>query len=346
MIKSKGDLIGYLLEKHPDLDTFYAVFGESDRFAHYFYHFFDADHPYLKNETEDEIIKYTKLREEIYIQLDKELGKIIDNFNPTITIVLSDHGFGSLRKLIHLNKWLSREGFLTFKPEEEWESFQKDKLNPARDYIYGKVDWSKTKAYSIGKRGVFYVNLEGREPRGIVKKEEYAGIRSAVISSLEKLKDPETEKNVVEKACTREKLFKGDRLDMGPDVIAFFKDGYGALGYAIDVFSPEIFSINDRTDLALEMGIERGDGILAIGGAGIKNPEGKKPMLQDLAPTILHMFNIPIPTDVDGIVLDVFSNKRPIQFLDGDEEEQGKRQFSKEEENIIKERLSKLGYIQ
>ena len=51
----------------------------------------------------------------------------------------------------------------------------------ARNEMVGKflsfedVDWSKTIAYSMGHVGQIYLNLQGREPHGIVTPDQYAG---------------------------------------------------------------------------------------------------------------------------------------------------------------------------
>ena len=59
-------------------------------------------------------------------------------------IVLSDHGFNSFQRGVNLNGWLQQQGFLTLKEgatgEAEWLQ---------------DVDWSRTKAYSLGLTGMF-----------------------------------------------------------------------------------------------------------------------------------------------------------------------------------------------
>ena len=76
------------------------------------------------------------------------------------SIALSDHGFGPYRRAVHLNAWLlEKHGLLHLKPGlEPGES--------AGDMLRG-VDWSRTKAYSLGLGGI-YLNLRGREAEGIV----------------------------------------------------------------------------------------------------------------------------------------------------------------------------------
>jgi arylsulfatase A-like enzyme len=72
----------------------------------------------------------------------------------------------------------------------------------------------------------------------------------------------------------------------------------------------------------------------------------------DLAPTILYLFDLPIPADMDGKVLkDVFDaeyfEKHPIRFTaEGPKDEQrGTHQYSEEEADAIRKRLQGLGYL-
>ena len=307
-IDERTNLIIHLLEQH-DLDIFFCVYTSPDRFSHYLWHFFDEDHPYRKNETYDEIKKYEKSLLELYKKLDRSLEKICDSFSPTDTIVLSDHGFSSIYRFFHINKWLQQKGYLKFKPKEQWVSKDHAILNPDRKYIFGKVDWNNTVAYSIGKRGTVYINLADREPNGIVKKTEYDKIVSELIEELKQVKDPMTDKRVVRDVLSREQIFNGKQLDKAPDILIFFKPGYTSLGYAMELDSPELFMSNDRTDIPLEMGIERGHGIICFSGQSFLKRTIEKATLEDIAPTLLHLFGIRPDEDIDGKILDVFGNE-------------------------------------
>jgi len=85
-----------------------------------------------------------------------------------------------------------------------------------------------------------------------------------------------------------------------PDILIIPKDGY-LIPYRIYI-NKKIW--NDETSDSFWSGIHSLYGIFYISEPGIrKNHEIKNIKNIDLAPTILHLFNIPIPNDMDGIVL-------------------------------------------
>jgi len=312
-IEERYNLFKYLL-KNEDVDLFFGVFTSGDRFSHYMWHFFDPYHPYRKNESNNDIKKYENSLLELYKKLDEYLGDLIDIFGADNTMVVSDHGFASVYKYFEFNKWLKQKGYLAFKPKEKWEPFKHEKLNPKRIYIYGKVDWNKTVAYMIGKRGTVYINLKGREPKGIVEKNEYEDIVEELIREIKNIRDPETGEIIVEDALPRDEIFFGPYLNEAPDIIIFFKDKYASIGYIIDLESDNLFLINDNPELELEMGVERYDGIFLSYGSDYKKGRIKDAWIGDIAPTILHTYGIPKPADMDGKILDIFYDNFSCEY--------------------------------
>jgi predicted AlkP superfamily phosphohydrolase/phosphomutase len=73
-----------------------------------------------------------------------------------VLVVLSDHGFNSFQRGVNLNGWLLKGG------SSRAQGRRRRQLEWLKD-----VDWSRTKAYSLGLTGMF-LNLEGREANGIV----------------------------------------------------------------------------------------------------------------------------------------------------------------------------------
>lgn len=65
------------------------------------------------------------------------------------------------------------------------------------------IDWNQTRVFfnsTVGSSASISINLKGREPEGIVEKEEYAELRDFVISELLKVEDPETGRKLVQDA--------------------------------------------------------------------------------------------------------------------------------------------------
>ena len=96
---------------------------------------------------------------------------------------------------------------------------------------------------------------------------------------------------------------------------------------------------------------------MAFGPDVKKGMQIKNANICDIAPTILHMFNVPIPSDMDGCVLnEIFKDdsefQREIQYQNNQTKNQDNQQptiqnddKSKRHEKEIKERLEGLGYL-
>ncbi|WP_313237766.1 alkaline phosphatase family protein [Sporosarcina ureae] len=99
-------------------------------------------------------------------QADRAIGRIKNNQNPEDhVLIVSDHGLEPIHTRLSPNKELEKAGLLV-KDQE------------------GNIDASKTKAYAeaSGTIAHVYVNLKGREKKGIVKEEEYEQVKKEIVS--------------------------------------------------------------------------------------------------------------------------------------------------------------------
>jgi len=98
---------------------------------------------------------------------------------------------------------------------------------------------------------------------------------------------------------------------------------------------------------------ESPDGILILSGPNIKRGISlKKAHILDIAPTILHLMNKPIDSNMDGTVLEEAFTEEFTKNNHIKKKNYGKReefnsnvQYSKDEEEKVKERLEALGYL-
>ena len=194
------------------------------------------------------------------------------------------------------------------------------------------IDWKKTKAFfssSIGPSAAIEINMEGREPEGIVKKEEYHKIRELIIKELLRVKDPENGRNIVQDAFRRENIYHGPYVSKAPDIIFLTHN----LEY---IATDRIYGDNLVSEPVRKgRGTHRMNGIFIAQGPDIKDTGEsiERARIIDLAPTILHMFNLEIPEDMDGKVLtNIFKPsspiaKRPIKYRKITEEEKIKEKI-------------------
>ncbi|MFW9780563.1 MAG: alkaline phosphatase family protein [Candidatus Heimdallarchaeota archaeon] len=339
IVASRMELIRFLLSKHK-VDLLFVVFTMIDRFSHLFWHYYDESHPYRKTETPDNLSKYRDSLFDLYKLLDSSLGELEALFSPSHVIIVSDHGFRALKNLVQVNKVLDRLGWLSFKPKTEWDRVSNTRLNLEVPYIYGKVDWSRTQAYSIGRRGAVYLNLEAREPMGIVSRAEYQQIVHQLKEALEK----ELE-GIVDNVILRNEVFWGPYIDKAPDLILKLKEGYYPLGYAYFLDEEEYIFENTIKELPIETGIEDKEGILVAAGPSIIKSQDIEAGLTDIAPTILYLYGCPIPAETDGKVLPIFDHKPIPQRKNYPEKDRSEFDYDEEEAETVRKRLESLGYI-
>ena len=139
--------------------------------------------------------EFTGVIDDCYRRCDAIVGKALAySDDETLVIALSDHGFNSFRRGVHLNTWLYDNGFLALR----------DGVKPgeAAGDLLRQVDWGRTQAYAVGLGGV-YLNLKGREEQGIVAADQAEATRSALLSGLSGLTDPERGNTVAITGATR-----------------------------------------------------------------------------------------------------------------------------------------------
>ncbi|MBF0122750.1 MAG: alkaline phosphatase family protein [Candidatus Omnitrophica bacterium] len=153
--------------------------------------------------------------EESYITKDALIGNVLKKLDGnTLLLVISDHGMSSFERAANINTWLYNQGFLTLKSP----------LQEAKP-LFGTVDWSQTKAYSLGFTSL-YLNLQGREKSGIVPTTEQDTLLNDIIKKLELWEDPKTGRKVVKEAWKAKDIYKGKNLANAPDIIIGFNEGY------------------------------------------------------------------------------------------------------------------------
>ena len=235
-----------------DWDLFFGVYMTPDRINHFLFEDYERDGPFR-----DEFLEF-------YRTLDSYIGEIREALPEDVTLVVaSDHGFTTLAYEFDCNAWLKDAGWLSFRSDG-------DELSDITD---------ESRAYSLIP-GRFYLNCEGREPRGCVTEEAFAETRRELKAELKAIEGPEGNR-VIDRVITREEAFRGDHTAIAPDLVAIANDGFDLkAGFP----GNSIFSKGPRTgmhtfaDAALFVDDER---------ARIEDAD-----LYDIAPTILSLLDI------------------------------------------------------
>ena len=193
---------------------FVCVFDTSDRIQHMFYRLAHPDHPLYDK---DLAAKFGSAIEDHYVEMDGVIGQALAAADDqTALMIVSDHGFNSYTRSVHLNNWLAEAGYLTLKDHDP----------KANGELFEFVDWSRTKAYALGF-GSIYLNLDDREKNGQVKPGAEADKLAAEISQrLLDFKDPQGGAKVVEKVHAKKDVYSGPLADQAPELVVGYRPPY------------------------------------------------------------------------------------------------------------------------
>ena len=269
-----------------------CVIDGSDRIQHMFWRYLEDDHPANpKNNPSPVSNGDRKTIERMYQRMDKLVGKTLDKVQRAggrqMLMVISDHGFSSFQRGIDLNAWLIENGYMKLKPDAK----------PGTKYLQG-IDWSQTKAYTLGLAGMF-INQKGRETHGIVAKgSETEALKQEIIDKLTGLTDPANGKTAILKVYDKLKAYSGPYRDTAPDLVIGYNRGYRiAWDTAIGRITDAIFHDNTKAwsgDHCIEPELIPGVFFCS------HTVEAEAPRLMDLGPTALQLFGCGVPKNMDG----------------------------------------------
>ncbi|MBN2120940.1 MAG: alkaline phosphatase family protein [Candidatus Omnitrophica bacterium] len=215
VLKEKKAMLDFEL-KRLKKGVLFCYFESPDIIQHMFWRYTDPGHPLYEEDAPQE---YKDMIQSWYIKMDSVLGQVMKGINEEDTlIVLSDHGFDTFRRSVHLNSWLRQNGYLALGDEYSEQGSE----------LLMDVDWSKTKAYAIGF-GAIYINQQNRELHGIVNPgAETEALKEEISAKLKGWVDEKYNKPIINKVYHRQEIFWGDNSDKTPDLYVGFNIGYRA----------------------------------------------------------------------------------------------------------------------
>jgi predicted AlkP superfamily phosphohydrolase/phosphomutase len=206
------------LDRFEPGDATFVYLSDIDLQCHMLWRHADPKYPGLDHPARDPEIAPAHAHhiEKFYRDVDAALGRVRERLPAdTRLVVMSDHGFQPYTRKFHLNAWLRDHGYLVL-----YEGRRSGRVG------LDDVDWSRSRAYGLGFNGL-YLNLAGRESRGIVRPDEAGALLAEVAAALEAERDPESGAPVVLRAYPGAEVFHGERAAEGPDLVVGYNQGYG-----------------------------------------------------------------------------------------------------------------------
>jgi predicted AlkP superfamily phosphohydrolase/phosphomutase len=218
---------------------------------------------------------------------------------------------------------------------------------------FDDVDWKQTRAYCMGYSGLvqIYVNLEGRDPHGSVSPQAYESTREDIIAALRAWVDPVDGQPVVSEIYRREEIYAGPYLEKAADVLALFRGGSNYISFAGPLFLSDR-AIDERNYMQPDRANHRMNGLIMIRdermAAGHRIHQAE---IVDVAPTVLHLLGLPVPSTMDGTIIEEgfapgWLQAHPPQIVQVDDIPVDEAEaFTAAEEASMLEMLKGLGYV-
>ena len=283
MTDQRFAVLDYLLTRKP-WNLFMFVEIGVDRMHHTFWKYHDRAHHLYEpgNRYETAIIDY-------YKHVDAKLGELLAKAgDDTLVLAISDHGAKRMKGAFCINHWLVDQGLLTMKE------------TPAKPVTIEKlpVDWSRTKAWGWG--GYYariFLNVEGREPAGIVPAEDYERFRDELAAKIMAIRGPNGEKwetKVIKPQEHWEEL-NGDY----PDLMVYFDDLFwrsaGTLGHK-GLYLAE-------NDTGPDDAVHAQEGMYILYDPRRQESKRRDIDILDVAPTVLDRLGLPVPKEMKGKII-------------------------------------------
>lgn len=267
-------------------DCFIHVNIGVDRMHHAFWRYHDPQHLLYEpgNPFESAIRDY-------YRRVDAMIGEMLEAAGDAVVLVVSDHGVKRMDGGICVNEWLWRNGWLSLRTPPQTGALLR--------FEDADIDWTRTKAWaSGGYYGRVFLNVQGREPQGIIPPSAYESVRDELAAALAAIPAPDG-------ASLPTQVFKPQAIyqqvnGVAPDLMVYFGDlhwrAIGSFGH------DSIYTFEN--DTGPDDANHAPDGLFIL-----YDPKARgrgqldAHQLMDIAPTILHAMNLPIPADMQGRVL-------------------------------------------
>ena len=316
-----------------------VVLDGPDKLQHLFWRFVDPD--LQEKEPSDWHKHIQKLSFNFYRGLDQNLKMMFDAADPdTDVLITSDHGFGPTTEIFYVNEWLSRNGYLQWSNLAKDDSMGQLTADKLKDHL-AMIDWKNTLAFCPmpSSNAIFVKRQQGKSPG--VKEEDYLTFVLRLQRELLEIRDPADGQPIVVGADLN-KLRGTSFVEPCPDITLRLRDG----GLVSILKSHDVLTQRPSPD-----GTHRPAGIFIGHGPSFRKGVRLDPLdILDVAPVILTLLGIPVPSDMEGRVpTEAFVGEHELRkgaattapMIDASD----RAEPSQEEREALLNQLKTLGYM-
>ncbi len=206
------------------------------------------------------------------------------------------------------------EGFID--PDREGEIispfrlWKKTRVVPFQPAAWYAPLWPTMKAFALPSfaEGYIRINVEGREPNGIVAQEDYDAYCNELVEKIRQMKDARTGIPMAQEIIRmRESAIDDDPKLPDADIVIVWQEEYAS----DSIESPDVGRIGPVPHY--RSGSHRPEGFFIASGPGIEPAstlDGGHAL--DISPTILGLMEAPIPDYLEGKALDLLKAEAPV----------------------------------
>jgi predicted AlkP superfamily phosphohydrolase/phosphomutase len=365
IMENRAQVVPYVHQNY-DWDLFMVVFGVTDNILHALWTYLEPQHPDFHTP------EAPSLREKValyYARVDQIIGELLEaTDSETRIFVVSDHGFGTTAKRDFLPQFLIDNGFLHYKGNARLSTLggfamkqflrvynassplkfllrgmSQSRKTTVKNVLTQTIDWSRTCVFTGSQRLqlLLYVNRAGKFKQGIhMTDAECHELLARLKELLLDLRDPTLGMPILSKVYETGHACDAQHRVIVPDLMLEYANFYDR--DRLDV---------ETTSCRLE-GNHVPEGILIAQGPGIARGKVRPFELVDVAPTVLYSLGLPIPSDLDGRVMEsLFAGsvlqQAPVLYSRAPAIVSSNREsgYSETEAEQVRKHLRNLGYL-
>jgi predicted AlkP superfamily phosphohydrolase/phosphomutase len=346
----------------PDWSAMMVQFQNLDPFQHRAWKYLNVD------ETGIDDPAMNAAAGEVFRGIDRAIGELCElaDRRGAGVMVMSDHGFGPCEGRVHVNRILVDAGVAALpgvlgklrrrgrQVIDHAQTFLSKRSDPeARSATFEHsiraqypFNWWKTLAFAPHQdtAAMVYLNSTDRRPGApLANPRQVEDARRSAAEALAEARHPETGVLLFPEVIDVAQAYGVDPArENFPDLVALPEENY----WVRTKLAPGRAWVEADDNLP---GTHRPEGIVAVSGAGIVPGRTLDAHLNDIMPSVLKWFHLPIPSHVEGKPLPCLSEFPTIRQDPGSSTLSGPHRFefqhSEEDQRLIEQRLIDLGYL-